>query len=344
MDRRVVRGHALTRSRRERRDVPRGTSALGIALLAVLTLFLVWPIARLFGRALSVRGFTEVAHDGRIRGVVWFSLWQATASVAAVFVLAAPTAAVLARFQFPGRGWVLALASAPFTLPTVVVGSAFLALSPDRFHRTAGLIICAHIFFNFGYALGSLVAAWERVDPAQHDAAATLGASPRRIFASITAPLLRRPGAEVAAVVFALCFTSFGVVLMLGGPRRSTIDVEVYRQALDYGRFDRSAVLAIGQLVILVPILLAARRRMGARPGGASLRTFARRPVTDAQRLLAVAAAALVVAVTAAPLVSLVARSLRGPDGRASLRFYRGLAEVTRGSGHKQATHQHRRQ
>ncbi len=333
MDRRVVSSHALTRARPERRDVPRGTSALAVALLAVLGLFLAWPIARLLGRALSIRGFTDVAQDARIREVVWFSLWQATASGAAVFALALPTAAVLARYQFRGRGWVLALASAPFTLPTVVVGSAFLALAPDRFRRTAGLIICAHIFFNFGYALRSLVAAWERVDPALHDAAATLGASPRRVFASITAPLLRRPCAEVAAVVFALCFTSFGVVLMLGGPRRSTIDVEVYRQALDYGRFDRSAVLAIGQLLILVPLLLAARRRMGALRGGASLRTFARRPVTAVQWSLAGAATALVVAITAAPLASLVTRSLRGPDAQVSLRSYRGLAEVTRGSG-----------
>ena len=105
----MVEGRALTHA--PTRNSLRGLDAIGVALLGALGLFLAWPIARLLTRALSRRGVTEIVADERIRGVAWFSLWQATASLVAVFALALPVAAVLARYEFKGRRAVLALAS-----------------------------------------------------------------------------------------------------------------------------------------------------------------------------------------------------------------------------------------
>ena len=51
------------------------------------------------------------------------------------------------------------------------------------------------------------------------EAAATLGATPWRRYREITVPLLSPALAAAATIVFLFSFTSFGIVLILGGPR-----------------------------------------------------------------------------------------------------------------------------
>ena len=66
-----------------------------------------------------------------------------------------------------------------------------------------------------------------------------------RVFFEITLPLLLPAVAAAASLVFLFCFTSFGVILILGGPRFATLEVEIYRQAVSLfraarGRGDRA--------------------------------------------------------------------------------------------------------
>ena len=58
-----------------------------------------------------------------------------------------------------------------------------------------------------------------------------LGLSPRQAFWQVTWPLLRPAIGAAAVLVFIFSFTSFGVILILGGPRFATLEVEIYRQA-----------------------------------------------------------------------------------------------------------------
>ena len=53
----------------------------------------------------------------------------------------------------------------------------------------------------------------------------------RRAIPGVTAPLLAPALAAAAAIVFLFSFTSFGIVLILGGPRYATIEAEIYNQA-----------------------------------------------------------------------------------------------------------------
>ncbi|NED92155.1 iron ABC transporter permease, partial [Streptomyces sp. SID11233] len=70
----------------------------------------------------------DVLGRGDIRDVLLFTTWQALASTALTLFLALPGAYVFARFAFPGKGVLRAVVTVPFVLPTVVVGSAFLAV------------------------------------------------------------------------------------------------------------------------------------------------------------------------------------------------------------------------
>ncbi|MEY2406783.1 MAG: thiamine transport system permease protein, partial [Acidimicrobiaceae bacterium] len=74
--------------------------------LAFLAVFFVWPVGRILARGLrpggqwDVGAFTDVLGEGRIRSIVWFTVWQAVASTVLTLALALPGAYVLARVRF----------------------------------------------------------------------------------------------------------------------------------------------------------------------------------------------------------------------------------------------------
>ena len=136
----------------------------------------------------------------------------------------------------------------PFVLPTVVVATAFLALLPDGVERTVWAILLAHVFFNVAVVVRVVGAFWAGLDPRLDDAAATLGASPYRRHRLVTAPLLAPAVASAASIVFLFCFTSFGVIVVLGGIRYATLEVEIYNQAARLFDLRAAAALALLQL------------------------------------------------------------------------------------------------
>ena len=76
-----------------------------------------------------------------------------------------------------------------------------------------------------------------------------LGASRWRAFRAVTLPALRPAIAAAAAIVFLFTFTSFGVILILGGPRYATLETEIYRQTAQLLDLPLAAALTVVQLV-----------------------------------------------------------------------------------------------
>jgi thiamine transport system permease protein len=313
----------------------RGTRlSLSVAIWGLATLFIAWPVGRILSVSAQRSAFREVFNDPRIRAVAWFSLWQALVSTLISAVLALIVARVLSQFRFRGRPFILGLLSAPFALPTVAVGTAFLLASPRSLRQTATLIVAAHVYFNVGYVARSLLSALRELDPNPHEAARTLGASPLRAFLTIDLRLISGTLRRCCGVVFGLCFMAFGTVLILGGPRRSTLDVEIQRQALQFGRLDRSAVVAILQFVVIVGVLALSRRKTGStRPTRAGRHLVAKPPQTSREFLTVGLVTAGIILFTTLPLVPIIRRAFRNPDGSVGLANLRALARVTRGSG-----------
>ncbi|HEX4901334.1 MAG TPA: hypothetical protein VFV42_00895, partial [Acidimicrobiales bacterium] len=115
-----------------------GTAAVLAVPVAFLAVFFAVPAATIVATGLRPEGAWDLGAIGEVLGsastrrVAWFTLWQATVSTAATVVLALPAAWLVGRIRFPGRSMVVALLVVPFVLPTVVVGTAFLAvLGPD---------------------------------------------------------------------------------------------------------------------------------------------------------------------------------------------------------------------
>ena len=274
-------GHRRTLSRT-------ATAAVPIAFLA---LFFAWPLVAILRRSLVVDGRLDVpwgvVTSGLTREVLWFTLWQATVSTALTLAAGLPLAWALSRFRFRGRSVVEAFVLVPFVLPTVVVATAFIALLPDGVERSVWAILLAHVFFNVAVVVRVVGAFWAGLDRRLWDAAATLGASGAQRRLRLTLPLLAPALASAASIVFLFCFTSFGVIVILGGPRYATLETEIYNQAARLFDLRTAAVLGLIQLAaVAATVLVSGRleRRLGGRTPRRAGGATAGRPGADRGR------------------------------------------------------------
>ena len=152
-------------------------------------------------------------------------------------------------------------------LPTVVVATAFLALLPAGCEHGVPAILAAHVFFNFAVVARIVGGAWATARPARVGG----GRCPRR---GAVAPRSRDHAAALApalsaagALTFLFCFTSFGVILILGGPGRATLETEIYHQAARLLDLRAAAALSLLQLGA-VALVLAVGEPAGGSSGG----------------------------------------------------------------------------
>lgn len=318
--------------------------------LAFFGLFFAYPVAAIVGRGLKTDAgwqfgrIGEVLARSDIGDVLWFTTWQALASTALTLLIALPGAYVFARFEFPGKQPLRAVVTVPFVLPTVVVGTAFLALVGRnglldevwgvRLDTTVWAILLAHVFFNYAVVVRTVGGLWAQLDPRQEEAARVLGAGRFAAWRRVTLPALAPAVAAASLMVFLFTFSSFGVVQILGGPSYSTLEVEVYRQTAQLLDLPTAAVLTMVQFVAIGAILgvhswTVRRRETALRlvdPG----RT-AHPPRGWAQRSLLGAVLLTVALLIVLPLGVLVERSFDAPGGY-GFRFYRALQDVSGGT------------
>jgi thiamine transport system permease protein len=293
-----------------------------LAVAAIPTLFIgyffLYPVGRLIVLGLSEFTAGTAAVESRLARVGWFTLWQATVSTVLTFLVAGPLTWAVSTYRFAGRKVATALVTVPFVLPTVVVGTAFVALG---WRGTVGAILAAHVFFNVAVVVRTVSTLWARIDPSLHEAARVLGCSPSQVFTRVTLPLLRPALAAAASIVFLFTFTSFGVVLILGGFQYATIEVEIYRQAISLFNLPLAASLAVVQLVGVSLALWAYARYQERTAVSWTTETEADLPRPTGRARVWVAASVVgTLGLLSIPLASLFGRSLGGG-------YYRRLFE-----------------
>jgi len=331
--------------------------------LAFLLLFYFYPLASILSLSFAPEGHFSLAPLGRLFGTphylqtLWFTTWQASLSTLLTVGLALPGAYVFARYDFPGKSLVQALTTVPFVLPTIVVALAFTALLGPRgllnlalmrflgldrppldLQHTLTVILLAHVFYNYTLVLRIVGTYWANLDPRLEETARMLGASRWQALREVTLPLLSPAIGAAALLTFVFCFTSFGVILVLGGPRFATLEVEIYRQTIQYLNLPLAAVLSLVQIVFTFALMVAYTRlqaRMTLPLELRSRRATQRRAQGWRGWLVVGVNVGLMLALLLTPLIALVERSLMLPasaGGGVSLTFYRRLFENPRGS------------
>lgn len=318
-------------ARRGGEGIARALVALPIAFLAVVY---VWPLGAILLRGLgggpAGGGFARVLTDPVTWRVVRFTFGQAALSTLVTLAVAMPIAALTGRHRFRGRRLVEAALMVPFVLPTIVVGAAFTALAVALGRDPQGglpAIIAAHAFFNLAVVVRTVGGRWANLDPGLEESARTLGAGPLRAFVTVTLPRLRSAIGAAAVIVFLFSATSFGIVLLLGGPTRATLEVEIHRATTQSLDLAAAAGLAVLQLAAVVATLIAYGRLQRGHEGRSDrlvAERRGRRPLRGAFAALLAGWTAVVLVALAAPLAALVVRSLTTASGL-GLDHYRAL-------------------
>ena len=245
----------------------------GLVPALFFILFYFYPLAGICLKSFGSGGqewnilapFREILASHRIIKIIGFTFAQAALSALITLGAALPCAFVFAHYDFPGKKGVKTLASIPFVLPAVVVAAAFqaclgrsglldthLGLVVD--HPLA-LIFAAHVFYNFSVMLRIISGFWSGLGGQIMEAASLLGASPFRVFRHITLPLLAPALWASFALVFIFCFSSFGIILILGGPGYATIEAEIYRQAAHLFNLPLAAALSLVQIAFTLALM-----------------------------------------------------------------------------------------
>ena len=302
----------------------------GLALAATLGLALLSLTALV--QAAPARGELPLLDRYALR-IVGFTLWQAALSTLLSLAFALPVARALARRPaFPGRGLLLGLFGLPLVMPTIVAVVGIAAIwgrngLAGRALDTVGLpplsplyglagILIAHVFFNMPLAVRLLLPALAGHPGESWRLAAQLGMGPGALFRWVEWPRLAALLPAVAALIFLLCFTSFTVVLALGGgPGAATLEVAIYQALrLDFD-LPRAVFLALLQLAIcaLLASLLALLGRVHASEPAAGIAVARPDAATPASRAVDAGAISLAALWVLLPLAATVAEGLAGP-------------------------------
>jgi len=312
---------------------------LSIALIAILSFSLAPLVAFAKNAIVSAERASLLASLGSISAPVivrslQFTLLQAFASTALAIGIGLPGAWLAARFRFPGRRVLLALAAVPFCFPPILVilafilyygkegyFSAFLALVMGQKSEYRGFLysfwglVLVHAFYNFPIAVHQISALWMQIPESQKEAAKTLGANRIMAFRTGTLPWLLPGIAQAAGLIFLYCFFSFTTVLVFGGRVGATLEVSIY-QAL---RYQGNAGLALLFSVIetgfaLLGILFITGMTQKKQH---ALRDFGRRRELSSpkgsQRVLLAIYGILLLIFFIGPLVSIVVEAFRVP-------------------------------
>lgn len=225
--------------------------------LAFIGVFFAWPVAHMALRYVRWDDITRVISDDSLRGVAWFTLWQAVVSTVLVLAVGLPVTWAVSRWAVPGSRVVQGLVTAPFLMPAVVVATGVAAVLPGR---GIPAILWAHTVFNVAVVLHLVGPRWRMVEQSMEDAAADLGATPWYAFTRVVWPQISGAVLNAATVVFAFCFSSFAVVSILGGASVRTMETEVFTQAVRLGDTRTATALALVQTVVVVVTLWLGRR------------------------------------------------------------------------------------
>jgi thiamine transport system permease protein len=334
-----------------------GGWALPLPVLLLLAPFLIWPLGAILWHSFMPEGelsssvLGEVFRDRFYWERLFFTITQATASTILALAVGLPAAYVFSHLRFPGRALARALITIPFVLPTLVAALAFQQLfgqegwfntllsfanlGPVEPLGTIWLILVAHVFYNVAIVIRLVSGVWANLDPSTEEAARLLGAGRIATLRTVTLPALTPAIAAAAALVFVFSFTSFGVVLILGGPGLDTLEVVIYRLTTRLVDLPAAAVLSLVQIATTITALggYSLIQRRSARP---LLRRSDRarqwQETTLPERMLALAVAAVLSLLILTPLITLVysAFTLGASDGITAANFERLFQDTGR--------------
>jgi len=209
---------------------------------------------RWFAKAIAYEDFQAGVRNGLIV-TSWASSIALT--VGAAFAIA------LERYEFNLKRALEAVLLSPLVVPHFTIGLGFLILFAQLgLARGYAVIVACHVVLVLPFVLRSVYISLRNLDPRLELAAASLGAPPHRVLATITLPLLV-PGL-VSGWLFAaiLSFNEFTASLFVTAQRTQTLPVALYNYVREYADPSMAAI-SVMYIVATAMLLIFANAFLG---------------------------------------------------------------------------------
>jgi sulfate transport system permease protein len=237
------------------------------------------------GASAGPRGIWDAITEPTALDALWLSTWTAVVAAVVNGIMGTAIAWVLVRGRIPGRAAISALVDLPFAIPTLVAGILLVALYGPQTPIGSALdawgfkiafakpgVILALLFVTLPFVVRAVEPILLELDPAEEEAAITLGATKFTTFVRVMLPPLLPAIASGTIQVFARSLAEFGSLAAVSGnlPHK-TLTIPVYILGKVEG--DETGTAAAVSLVLLVaavalqPLAQALARYAGARRG-----------------------------------------------------------------------------
>jgi len=208
--------------------------------------------------------------------ITWFTLLCAVGATVLIVPAGVPLAWLLARRRFPGRAVLEALVTMPLVVPPVATGLLLLVLFSRRGVLGALLermgigivftwkaVVLAMAVMGLPLLVRTARAGFEQVNTRYESVAATLGASPLRVFFTISLPLAWPAVLAGAVLAFARALGEFGATIVVAGSipgATRTLAVAIYGYT-ETGQ-DRQALELVAIAIVVAFAALWASNRL----------------------------------------------------------------------------------
>ncbi len=317
----------------------------GFVLLFVL--FLV-PVSLTLGQAFIVDSHFSFSllcstfKDAYYLRIMAFTLFQALCSTFLSLLIGLPGAYFMTVYKFPGKKILNALYKVPFVLPSILVvlgfvifygNSGFLNKAlmsifklqnpPIKILYSFASVLLAHSFYNFPVVTSIVGNYWQKMDSSCESAATTLGSGKFKVFCTVTLPRLVPAILSASSLVFLFCFTSFAIILVLGGgPSLTTVEVEIYRLARISMNAQKACALSLFSMLIAIVVMLmysiAQKQQNHGEQLAGSVSRVEKNPCGFFQNFTLIVYIVLSLLFILCPILSIVARSFLGSATRSS--------------------------
>ncbi len=193
----------------------------------LVLLFIVAPLAGLY-LSTTPGEFFQTATDREVAGSIWLTLWTSMAATLLFGLAAIPLAWLLARRKFPFKRLISAVINVPVVIPHSAAGIAILGFvardsAIGRLGEKLGLsfvgnpsgIILAMAFVSIPFLINAARDGFAAVPEKFEKAALNLGASPVRVFFTISLPLAWRSILTGLIMMWARGMSEFGAVVIV---------------------------------------------------------------------------------------------------------------------------------
>jgi sulfate transport system permease protein len=268
-----------------------GTQGHGLALragiLAYVGALIVLPLAALLFRGLEggPAGLWAAVSEATAWQAILLTLWTATVMALINALFGTLTAWALVRYRFPGRGLISALVDLPFAIPTLVTGvmlvtllgpqsalGGWLAAGGIQVAFAPPSIVLALLFVTLPFVVRAVEPVLMEQDPAEEEAARTLGAGTWTVFLRVLLPPMMPAILSGTIRSFARALGEFGSIVVVSGniPYRTlTAPIYIFGE-IESGQPARAAAVSVVLLAAALLSSLAARgieRITGTRHG-----------------------------------------------------------------------------